>query len=325
MKLWMKVAVSAGLLVALVLFVPWDQGLAALSRLSPIHWVLVVLGFLFGHLIGVTKWRLVVTLGRTRFRLTDAVMCYFAGLFANILLPSIVGGDVLRAALAARVTRSPEAAIWGGVTDRLTDLVATALMVAVGLAVARAALPGAWENVATAALLTMAACALLALPFVLRRPLARWPRRLRRSLGRSLVSLRRLSRARSYAIGALTLSLAVQSIFVLLNASLGSAVGVAVPLAVWFLVWPLAKLSGLLPISLGGLAVREATLAALLVPFGVPASLGIVAALLWQTVLISGALAGGLVWLILSRRASARAIVHGAIRASSRASSPAHG
>jgi uncharacterized membrane protein YbhN (UPF0104 family) len=56
-----------------------------------------------------------------------------------------------------------------------------------------------------------------------------------------------------------------------------------------------------MPISLGGLAVREATLAALLTPFGVPFALGVVCSLLWQTVLIGGGLIGGLVWLVLSR------------------------
>ena len=60
-----------------------------------------------------------------------------------------------------------------------------------------------------------------------------------------------------------------------------------------------------MPISLGGLAVRETTLAALLAPFGVPFAVGVVCSLLWQTVLISGGLIGGLVWLVLGRRRGA--------------------
>ena len=87
----------------------------------------------------------------------------------------------------------------------------------------------------------------------------------------------------------------------LLNAWLGRSVGIEVNLAVWFLIWPLAKLASLLPISLGGLAVREASLAALLLPFGVPMARSVVCSLLWQTVLIAGGLLGGLVWLVLSR------------------------
>ncbi len=103
------------------------------------------------------------------------------------------------------------------------------------------------------------------------------------------------------AIVALGLSLTIQGSFVLLNSALGRAVGIDVPLAVWFLVWPLAKIAGLMPISLGGLAVREATLASLLAPFGVPFAVGVVCSLLWQTVLIVGGLVGGLTWLALSR------------------------
>jgi glycosyltransferase 2 family protein len=67
-------------------------------------------------------------------------------------------------------------------------------------------------------------------------------------------------------------------------------------------VWPLSKLAALVPITLGGLGVREATLAALLVPFGVPPAVGVVAALLWQTVLITGGLFAGAVWWFLTRR-----------------------
>ena len=84
-------------------------------------------------------------------------------------------------------------------------------------------------------------------------------------------------------------------------------IGVDIPLAAWFLVWPLSKLAALVPISLGGLGVREATLAALLVPFGIAPALGVVTALLWQTVLLAGGLfAGGLWWLMSHGHASLR-------------------
>jgi hypothetical protein len=115
------------------------------------------------------------------------------------------------------------------------------------------------------------------------------------------VALRRLARNPGAAATALALSLTIQSSFVLLNRMLGQAIGIEVPVAVWFLVWPLAKIAGLMPISLGGLAIREATLAALLAPFGVPFAVGVVCSLLWQTVLIVGGLLGGLAWLVLDR------------------------
>jgi hypothetical protein len=95
---------------------------------------------------------------------------------------------------------------------------------------------------------------------------------------------------------ALVLSLGIQALFVLLNAWIGREIGIDVSLGVWFIAWPLAKLVALLPVSIGGLVVREAALAGVLAQFGVPIALGTVAGLLWQTVNFSGGLLGGAIW-----------------------------
>jgi hypothetical protein len=100
----------------------------------------------------------------------------------------------------------------------------------------------------------------------------------------------------------------IQSFFVILNAWVGRSIGIGIPVAVWFLVWPLAKVAGLLPISLGGLAVRDATFAALLVPVGVPMALGVVASLIWQSVLIVGGLLAGVLWWVITSHTRASSI-----------------
>ena len=107
MKLWVKVAVSAVLLAAVFLVVPWTQIREALGRLPPAVWAGVLGGFVLGHLAGVVKWRGFVNAGRAQLRGVDATLCYSAGLFANLCLPSIVGGDLLRMGLAGRLTRRP--------------------------------------------------------------------------------------------------------------------------------------------------------------------------------------------------------------------------
>ncbi len=306
MKLWIKVAVSGVLLGLIFVLLPWGKVWEALTQLPSTVWLGVWGGFVLGHVLGIFKWRLFVNAGRGGLRAIDAAQCYAAGLFANLCLPSIIGGDFLRMAMAGKFTRRPEAALWGGVLDRLTDVTALAILVAVGGFFARDALPGWGAQLLTVALVLTMVLGVILLPFVLRRPLARWPRRIRRPVGRSLVALRRLARRPRTAIGGLALSLTIQGGFVLLNAWLGHHIGVRVPLAVWFLAWPLAKVAGLMPISLGGLAVREASLAALLAPFGVPLALGVLTSLLWQSVLIAGGLLGGLLWLALSRRRGLR-------------------
>lgn len=302
MKPWAKALVSAVLLTALLLILPWVEVRDALRRLPPGTWFGVLAGFLVGHALGIVKWRLFVNAARAGIGRADATLCYAAGLFTNLCLPSIIGGDLVRIALAGKLTRRPEAALWGGVMDRITDVTALALLVLAGGALSRGHVQGWFGQVVTAGLIVGLGLVVLALPLASRRPIASWPRKLRRPIGRGLVGLRRLWRRPVVALAGLACSLAIQGSFVLLNAWLGRGVGITVPLATWFLVWPLAKIAALMPISLGGLAVREGSLAALLLPFGVPAAVSVVCSLLWQSVLIAGGLIGGLVWLVLGRR-----------------------
>lgn len=301
MKLSGKVVVSVALLALLFAVLPWEAIREALGRLPPTAWIGVLAGFLAGHALGILKWRGFVNAGRPDLSGRDATLCYAAGLFANLCLPSIVGGDLLRMGLAGRLTGRTEAAIWGGVLDRVTDTLALAALVAVGGVLSGSALSGWAPRVILIVGLATLGAAVVGVGMSFRRPLRQWPHRIRRPLGRSLVSLRRLRREPAIAIRGFLLALAIQAGFVVLNAWLGQVVGIDVPLAVWFLAWPLAKIVALVPISLGGLAVREAGLAALLLPFGVPAARAVVCSLLWQTVLIVGGLLGGVVWLVLSR------------------------
>jgi hypothetical protein len=301
MKLWLRVVVSVGLLTAILVLLPWQDVAQAIANLSAGLWLLVLLGFLVGHGLGVIKWRSLVNAGRARLGQSSAVRCYSAGLFANLCLPSIVGGDVLRAALAGRDTGRGESAVVGGLADRAIDTAVLGLFVATGTLLSADLLPGTSAWLVLGILGGGAVIGSATLGWALMRPLARWPARMRGKVARALIALRWLGRQPTIALSAVALSAAMQGGFVLLNFWIGSALGIDVPLAVWFVAWPLAKLIALLPISLGGLAVRDATFGALLVPLGVPIELGIVCSLVWQSVLIVGGLMGGLVWWVLGR------------------------
>jgi uncharacterized membrane protein YbhN (UPF0104 family) len=63
----------------------------------------------------------------------------------------------------------------------------------------------------------------------------------------------------------------------------------------------MGKLAALVPITQGGIGVREAALAVLLTPFGAPPVLTVAAGLVWQTIIISTALAGGLFVFVAGR------------------------
>ncbi len=310
-KIAFKLAVSAALIELILVVVEWGKLWDSVRALDARTWLLVWAGFVGGHALGVFKWRYNVNLGirsaRARLTAADAVQCYSAGMFANLCLPSIVGGDALKAVLAARVTGRPEAAVIGGLTERLIDTFALLLLVAVGALWSRETMPGWANDFVVVALLVGVGAGVLLLPLALRTKLSRWPRKLRRTAGRAMVALRRLLERPHRALVVLARSLAIQGWFVVLNAELGRGIGIDAPLAVWFFAVPMAKAITLAPISFGGFGVREWALAWLLEGMrNVPRELGVAASALWQTVLVATGLAGGALWFVLGFREGAR-------------------
>jgi len=297
-RMGIRLSVSVGLLALLVFLLPWDEVVAAASRMTVPLYVGALVAFLAAHSIGAVKWRVLIAASGRNVHLgpRDTAGCYGAGLFSNLFLPTVVGGDVVRAALAMKSVGSPEAVILGSMADRLIDFAALGLLIGGGALFAGSEMAG-WSGPFLGILAIVAlGSALLLAPLILRRPLDRWPPRFRGHIARGLVALRHLGRRPGAALLALTISLLMQSALITIAAWLGDAVGALAPLWAWFLAWPLAKAAGMLPVSFGGLGVRDAALASLLVPFGVPAAIGLVASLAWQTVMIGAALIGGLVW-----------------------------
>ena len=122
---------------------------------------------------------------------------------------------------------------------------------------------------------------------------------------RRLVRLRRASRSmvhRPRAVaGALSLAMSVQLIFIALNIALAKSCGLHLFFREWLFAWPLAKLSAAVPVTQGGIGVREAALVALLLPFGAPAALTVAAGLAWDAIMVSGALIAGIFSLLVGR------------------------
>jgi glycosyltransferase 2 family protein len=86
--------------------------------------------------------------------------------------------------------------------------------------------------------------------------------------------------------------MAVQATFVGINIAFATPMDVDAPAAAWFYAWSTAKIIAIAPISLGGLGIREAAMARLMEPFGVPPAKAIAIGLIWQTVLYASGLIG---------------------------------
>jgi glycosyltransferase 2 family protein len=87
-------------------------------------------------------------------------------------------------------------------------------------------------------------------------------------------------------------SVVIQAANVVVVWLLGIALGVQVPAGYYFVAVPLATLVTLVPVSVGGMGVREGGMALLLAPLGVPVEQAVTLALLWFSVFLAAGLVG---------------------------------
>ena len=310
-----RLAIGIAVLALLLILLPRERIWAAIRSIPPALWMLVLAGYLAAHFLGAMKYRMMVNLGGAEFSYPQAAQCYFGGLFGTLFLPSIVGGDVVRVGVGLRLARHRAGFLLGSLMDRLMDVLALVLVASTGALL----LPGELEQRSRRMFLLSLGAVTLGIVVVLAvlagLPARRFSFRMRRKLARLRQAVRSMRGRPHVVAAALAGAVVVQSSFVLLTAVLGGACGLHLRVRVWMLAWPLAKLAALLPLSQGGLGVREAALAAILVPFGAPAALTVAVGLVWQTMIYSGGLIAGLLGLAARRMSSRGAALEDGVAA----------
>lgn len=301
----LRIGGSIAILGGLLAFLPVRTLVAALANVSLYVWPAALVLYLGLHLVGTTKWRSMVNAAGADLSFPAAVRCYYAGLFGNLFLPSIVGGDFVRAGLALRLTGGKGAVIFGSLVDRALDMLALGLTAGVGALLLPEHLDPHSRKIFVWLMFAFALAGALAAAAVWLLPARRFSFRIRRHLVKGRRVIGALVRAPGCVLRALALGMALQVLLTVLNAWLGRQVGIDIPFAIWLFAWPLAKISGIIPVSQGGIGVREAAQVALLVPFGVPAVAAMAAGLVFEAVVIGGGLVGGLASFLLGRRAPA--------------------
>jgi hypothetical protein len=306
-----RLAISAAILAALLTWLPISELWSTIRGVSFPAWLAVLLIFVTAHVVTSLKWRLLVNIGKKRLPFSTAVRCHFAGLFANMFLPSLAGGDIVRAGMAMAHSGEKGPVLWGSLLDRFFDTCALALLILFGAML----LPGVLQGGDRLSLLWIAML-LTTVPvgsaLILLAPLPDWlPPNGVEFVLRLRDIVKALARHPMVGVAALGIAICIQGGFVLVNAYLGTLCGITLPLAVWCFAWPLAKLIAMLPITFGGIGLREVALAELLGRFGVPASHAVGLGLVWETILLAGGGLGGLFYFIFGKRMSSQAASSG--------------
>jgi uncharacterized membrane protein YbhN (UPF0104 family) len=223
-----------------------------IGRERPAYFLAAALIYLIGQMVAAARWQLLAGLVGIVARYTDCLLYFFIGAFTNLFIPGLVGGDATRAIYLGRRYHEMGKAVASVLADRLIGLLALVWVATVAVAtLGRGLLPAA---VTSPVLIVGAASVVgyLLLP-ALHAIVRHMPARIRATSAMVQPYLHgRLAMLPAIGLAAVLHLLQVTAQYVL-------ALGLSLPLPfrLFLLCVPLTNVLASMPITVGGLGVRE--------------------------------------------------------------------
>ena len=283
----LKALVTLGLLFLIFRTVDRSRIARNLSELDAGHLILLVVICWGGQLLCAQRWRLFAASLDMGDSYRTFAQLYFVGMFFNIGLPSLIGGDVVKAYIVSRKTRkSLQAGLASALQDRAAGLVS---LVVYGSA-AVLLRPMSWRGIPLGALYLIAWLGMLLAvwlvwkgDWIYRRFVVEEPSSAFQKLVRAVADFHqalagmRLDWRSILQIGGLSF---LNSALVLwIYQQVAVAAGNAVSLLSFSALFPLINLLTMVPVSFSGIGIREWAYVEALSLLGVPADRALIVAL----------------------------------------------
>jgi len=199
-----------------------------------------------------------------------------AGLFVANFLPSTIGGDVLRVVRLSNDNGDAPTSFASVVLERLTGFVVLPMITLVTLALSPSLLRLGTASKLALGLSLTSLVALVAILAIAASPRlggrlanhSNWPR----FAGAVHLGIEQIRRRPAEAATVMVSSLAYQLTLVLAAFAGAQALGISIGLVPLLAFFPVVAIAQVLPISVGGLGLREGALVLLLAPLGVGAA-----------------------------------------------------
>ena len=275
----LQITVAAVAVVYVLWLVDWRRAAEVLGQ-ADVRWLAAAFALLlFSFIPAALRWTGLLQAMGVEYGRLAAYRTYLTGAFYGLAMPGVVGGDAARVWFCLRQTQAPVTLVVGTVlAERVLGVVALLLILSVGVYFYPAQSIGSNIEWAPAVALILVA-AIAGLPWMLRRMsfttsrvtsrrYGRWENRFRRVL-KQLTPIKRLRAL--HLLGGLALSVVFQTFDILATYAIGQALSLEVSMQTLLIAMPIVYLATVLPISPGGLGVREATLVIVLAQFGLSA------------------------------------------------------
>lgn len=273
----------------------------AFRRIPPDIIIAALLINIFAVLIGSARWWVLLCHATGPIPYGKILPSYYLGIFFNNILPTSMGGDVVRTLHLGLRGIKTQALLASAVADRGIGLFVSLVTGSICIFLSPdIGIEGRDELLMMATVIIFAAATWLffsplSVAYVERLENKYKPTRLRRYILQTIRSCHEYRSARGSLIVALALTAVMQSAVILVYYMLGAGIGIKLSVITYFAVIPIVFLAASIPISIGGIGVREGVLVALLIKAGADMQHAIALSLLYLSVLLLSSLPGGAV------------------------------
>lgn len=277
----LQIIVALAASVYVVWLIDWSEAVAVMAAADPRWFLLAFMLSLIAFIPAALRWVGLLRGMGVGYRLVSGYLAYLTGTFYSLAMPGVIGGDAARIWLCRRETGARLWLIAASVlTERALGVAALLVVLSIGLGLFPAA-SRVWVTEAAPFLAVSVLLGVAGFPWLLRRlETAALPSgyggagAVIRRAGTWL--LQRLAPVKDLGIGpiaiALSLSLGFQLLDIAVTFAIGQALGLDLNMMVLFVAMPIVYLATVLPVSPGGLGVREAALVVVLSQFGIAAA-----------------------------------------------------
>ena len=304
-----KASVSVALLAVLLSRVDLARLWHAARTASPLWLATALALYLLMVLASAWRWGVLLEAQGVRMRFRALTSSFLVGTFFSNFLPSNIGGDVVRIADTAPAAGSKTLATTVVLIDRGIGLVGLMLVAALGAslhphvgAMAGAVAPGLWAGLAAVAVIgTPTLLMPQGLPRLLRPLRVVHPEWVDERLERVASALARFREAPAALAACFAGALVVQAVLVAFYFAIAYSMQVPVGLGELAVVVPISFIIQMLPVSVNGFGVREATFAFYFTRLGLPLESALLVSFVGAALIMLFSLSGAVAYLVRRR------------------------
>lgn len=260
--------------------------------------------FFIVYTVTLFRWKMLLDAIDMGLTLKRVLISFSGGIFFNLFLPSSIGGDMMRGIDLAAYTKRAREVVATIFLDRLSGYIGLVIMAMFSLAIGWGLIQDTGVLLCVAIIAGILIAALLVLfnnsTYRIVNGLLRSPNagKIRASITNLHQEIHLFREKRSLMFKNILLSLIVQVGGIASFYSIALAIGIKINMIYFFIFLPVIGAISMLPISIGGLGLRDATTIYLFAKAGVAKDLAFAMSLLNFSFILLFGLIGGLIYVL---------------------------